>query len=64
MTKRFIIRLGRLLAHLRGVIPRWETRDSESQGINYAYTFATIEEPDRAIKEEIRKGNIVVTVDY
>jgi hypothetical protein len=51
MTKRFIIRLGILLAHLRGVIPTWETRDPESQGLDYAYTFATIEEPDRAINQ-------------
>jgi Trp operon repressor len=42
-----IVKLGRLLAHLRGVVPTWETRDS--QGLEYAYTFATIEEPDRAM---------------
>jgi len=42
-----IVKLGKLLAHLRGVVPTWETR--ESQGLEYAYTFATIEEPDRAM---------------
>jgi predicted transcriptional regulator len=42
-----IIKLGKLLAHLRGVVPTWETRDS--QGLEYAYTFANIEEPDRAM---------------
>jgi predicted DNA-binding transcriptional regulator len=42
-----IIKLGKLLAHLRGVVPTWETR--ESQGLEYAYTFANIEEPDRAM---------------
>jgi hypothetical protein len=36
-----------LLVHLRGVVPTWETRDS--QGLEYAYTFANIEEPDRAM---------------
>jgi hypothetical protein len=42
-----IIKLGKLVAHLRGVVPTWETR--ESQGLEYAYTFANIEEPDRAM---------------
>jgi len=42
-----IIKLGKLLSHLRGVIPTWETRDS--QGIDYAYTIASKENPDRAI---------------
>jgi hypothetical protein len=50
-TKRFIVRLGKLLAHLRGVVPTWETKDSESQGIDYAYAIANIEEPDRAIRQ-------------
>jgi hypothetical protein len=50
-TKRFIVRLGRLLAHLRGVVPTWETKDNESQGIGYAYAIANIEEPDRAIRQ-------------
>ena len=44
---RIIVKLGKLLAHLRGVVPTWETR--ESQGLEYAYTFANIEEPDRAM---------------
>ena len=48
-AKRFIIRLGRLLAHLRGVVPTWETRDS--QGTDYAYTFPNIEDPSRAIRQ-------------
>jgi hypothetical protein len=48
-TKRFIVKLGILLGNLRGIIPTWETRDS--QGIDYAYTFATIEDPDRAIHQ-------------
>jgi len=50
-TKRFIVRLGRLLAHLRGVVTTWKTDDSESQGINYAYATATVEEPNRAIRQ-------------
>lgn len=44
-----IVRLAKLLAHFRGVIPTWETRDT--QGSDYAYTFATIEEPERAITQ-------------
>jgi predicted transcriptional regulator len=50
-TKRFIVRLGRLLAHLRGVVTTWKTDDGESQGINYAYATATVEEPNRAIRQ-------------
>jgi hypothetical protein len=46
---RYIIRLARLLGHLRGVVPTWETKDT--QGLDYAYTVATIEEPDRAITQ-------------
>jgi hypothetical protein len=45
----YIIRLARLLAHLRGVVPTWETKGT--QGCDYAYTIATIEEPDRAITQ-------------
>jgi hypothetical protein len=44
-----IIRLANLLAHLRGDVPVWETKDS--QGSDYAYTFPTIEEPHRAITQ-------------
>jgi hypothetical protein len=44
-----VIRLGRLLAHLRGVVNTWETHDTSGTG--YGYTFATIEEPDRAITQ-------------
>ena len=48
-AKRYLIRLGRLLAHMRGVANTRETYDSS--GTSYAYTFATIEEPDRAITQ-------------
>jgi predicted transcriptional regulator len=48
-SKRYIVRLGRLLAHLRGVVSTWETK--ATQGIDYAYTFANIEEPNRAIRQ-------------
>lgn len=44
-----IIRLAKLLAHLRGVIPTWETHDTE--GSEYAYAIPTIEEPDRAMTQ-------------
>jgi hypothetical protein len=46
---RYIIRLGRLLARLRGSVPTWDT--SHSQGSEYAYGIATIEEPSRAITQ-------------
>jgi hypothetical protein len=44
---RYIIRLAKLLAYLRGVVPTWETQNT--QGSDYAYTFSTKEEPDRAM---------------
>jgi hypothetical protein len=44
-----LVRLGMLLAHLRGSVPTWDT--SHSQGSEYAYTIATIEEPHRAITQ-------------
>lgn len=44
-----IIKLGLLLAPLRGVVPTWHSQDTE--GSNYAYTLPIIEEPDRAIQQ-------------
>jgi hypothetical protein len=41
------IRLAKLLAYLRGVVPTWETQNTH--GSDYAYTFSTKEEPDRAM---------------
>jgi hypothetical protein len=48
-TKRIIIRLARLLGHLRGTVP--VSYSEGTQGINYAYALPTIEEPDRAITQ-------------
>ena len=61
MAKRYLIRLGRLLAHLRGVANTWETHDTSGTG--YAYTFATIEEPDRAITQlrNLARGHALLT---
>lgn len=55
----YIIRLGRLLAHLRGSVPTWDT--SHSQGSEYAYGIATIEEPTRAITQlmNLAKGHAI-----
>ena len=41
--------LAKLLAHLRCVVPTWETKGTQAS--DYAYTIATIEEPDRAITQ-------------
>lgn len=68
-SKRYIVRLGRLLAHLRGVVSTWETK--ETQGIDYAYTFANIEEPNRAIRQltnlarghALSQGRDYITID-
>ncbi len=46
MAERYIIRLAKLLAHLRGVAVTWETRDT--QGSEYGYTRPIIEDPSRA----------------
>ena len=57
---KIIVRLGKLLAHLRGVIPTWETHDT--QGVDYAYSIATIEEPDRAMIQlrNLARGHALV----
>lgn len=49
LADRIIIRLSKLLAHLRAVVPTWETKDT--QGSEYAYTIAKIEVPKRAITQ-------------
>jgi len=43
---RYIVKLAGLLAHLRGTLQTWETR--ETQGTDYAYSVPIIEERDRA----------------
>ncbi len=48
-VKRVLVRLGKLLAHLRAVVPTWETHGS--QGLDYNYQTAIIEQPDRAISQ-------------
>ena len=46
---RIIIRLSKLLAHLRAVVPTWETKGT--QGSEYSYTYPKIEDPTRAITQ-------------
>ena len=66
---RIIIRLAKLLAVLRGVVPTWETKGH--QGSDYAYTFPTIENPSRAIEQlknlarghALSKGRNHITMD-
>lgn len=48
-AKNHIIKLGKLLAHLRGVVTTWETNDT--QGADYGYSTQIIEEPSRAITQ-------------
>ena len=56
-----IIKLGKLLAHLRGVVPTWHTQDT--QGSEYGYGIPTIEEPDRAMQQlaNLAKGHALLT---
>lgn len=44
-----IVKLGKLLSSLRGIVATRETYNTD--GINYAYTIANKEEPDRAMRE-------------
>ena len=44
-----LVECGMLLAHLRAVVPTWDTHGT--QGIDYAYSTAIIEEPSRAIEQ-------------
>ncbi len=46
---RNIVKLAQILAHLRGTLQTWETRDT--QGTEYDYSLPIIEEPDRAITQ-------------
>jgi hypothetical protein len=47
-VKYHIVRLAKLLAHLRGVVPTWE---KDRDGTEYNYALATIEEPSRAVTQ-------------
>lgn len=49
LADRIIIRLSKLLARLRAIVPTWETKDT--QGSEYAYTIAKVEDPSRAITQ-------------
>jgi hypothetical protein len=49
VAQKYIIKLARLLARLRGVVPTWHTQGT--QGSDYAYGLPTIEEPERAIQQ-------------
>jgi hypothetical protein len=49
MTERYIIRLAKLLAHLRGVAVTWKKEDT--QGSDYGYTRPIVEDPSRAVTQ-------------
>jgi hypothetical protein len=56
-----IIKLGKLLAHLPGVVPTWHTHDT--QGSQYGYTLPIIEEPNRAMRQlvNLARGHALLT---
>ncbi len=66
---RYIIKLGKLLAPLRAVVPTWETKDS--QGSEYNFDIAIVEDPSRAIQQlrnlarghALSKGRDYITLD-
>jgi hypothetical protein len=49
-TTNIIVKLGKLLAHLRALVSTYE-RDDEAQGIGYDYTLANREDPQRAMTQ-------------
>jgi hypothetical protein len=57
----YIIKLAKLLAHLRAVAPTWNTEGT--QGSEYGYTLPTIEEPNRAMKQlvNLARGHALLT---
>ena len=60
-AQKYIIRMAGLLAHLRGVVPTWNTYGT--QGSDYGYALPTIEQPDRAIQQltNLAKGHALLT---
>ena len=50
LPKRYIIKLAILLSHLRGVVTTWGDT-SDSQGLDYSYALAIVEDPSRAITQ-------------
>src|SRR5918994_2941792 len=69
LAHRIIIRLAKLLAHLRAFVPTKETKST--QGSEYSYVFARIEDPSRAITQlrnlarghALTKGRNYITED-
>jgi hypothetical protein len=69
LAHRYIIRLAELLAHLRAVVPTWETKGSG--GSDYAYGTAIIEDESRAITQlrnlarghALSQGRFYITTD-
>jgi hypothetical protein len=66
---RIIIKLANLLSPLRGILQTRETKDT--QGTEYAFSFAIKEEPDRAITQltnlargaALKQGRNYITID-
>jgi predicted DNA-binding transcriptional regulator len=50
-TKEIILKLGKILAHLRAVVSTWEKTTSDIQGLEFVHAFATIEDPSRAMTQ-------------
>jgi hypothetical protein len=50
-SKEIILKLGKLLAHLRAVVSTWGKTSSEIEGLDFVHAFATIEEPSRAMTQ-------------
>ena len=66
---KIIIKLSKLLSKFRGVVPTWET--SNTQGSDYAFETPIIEEPDRAMTQlynlarghALSQGRTYITLD-
>jgi hypothetical protein len=59
---RWIIKLARVLIHLRCIAQTWDIRD-DSQGSNYGYTHSQRESPGRAIEilRNLARGHALLT---
>lgn len=51
LAYRVIIKVSKVLARLRALVPTWETGGTQGQGSEYSFRIANIEDPTRAIQQ-------------
>jgi len=57
-----ILKLAKLLAHLRAVVSTWGKSNTDTQGFDYVHAFATIEDPSRAMTQlrNLARGHALI----